>query len=171
MNIANFFVILQKNNAMIQRKQTLFLAVALISFVFLFIFPFANFKLGTEITCNISILTIQNLDGFTELNYMFILMQILTTLFMCLVGATIFTFKKRSLQVRLCAFAVLANIFLIGAMFIMTTMLTNKLQLPKDAMNYLLPAYLPLVTLLLVNFAQRAIRKDEAMVRSLNRLR
>jgi hypothetical protein len=156
---------------MIQRKQTIFLALALFSFVFLFIFPFANFRLGTEVTCYISILAIQNLDGFTKLNYMFIIMQISATLFMSLVGVAIFMYKKRPLQVRLCAFAVLTNILMIGAVFVTTTMFTNTLQLPKDAINYLLPAYIPLVTLLLVNFAQRAIRKDETMVRSLDRLR
>jgi hypothetical protein len=159
---------------MIQRKQTILLALALFSFVFLFISPYANFKLGTEVTCYISILAVQNLEGFTKLNYMFIIMQILVTLFMCLVGVAIFMYKKRPLQVRLCAFAVLTNILVVGAMFLTTTMFTNALQLPKDTkdiVNYLFPAYIPLVTLLLVNFAQRAIRKDEAMVRSLDRLR
>ena len=157
---------------MIQRKQTIFLVLALLSFVFLFVFPFASFNLGTEITCHISILAIQNLDGFTSLNYMFIIMQVLTTLFMSFVGVTIFMYKKRPLQVRLCAFALLTNVFVVGAMFITTTLITNALHLPKEtAMTYLFPTYIPLVTLLFVMFAQRAIRKDEAMVRSLNRLR
>jgi hypothetical protein len=157
---------------MIQRKQTIFLALALLSFVFLFVSPFASFKLGTELTCNVSILTIQNLDGFSKLNYMFVIMQVLATVFMSLVGITIFLYKKRPLQVRFCAFALLANVFVVGAMFLTTTLLINALHLPKETpITYLYPTYIPLLTLMLVMFAQRAIRKDDAIIRSLNRLR
>ena len=157
---------------MIQRKQTIFLSLSLLSFVFLLVAPFASFKLGTELTCYISIFAIQNLEGFTKLNYMFIIMQILVTLFMSLTGVAIFMYKKRSLQVRLCAFALLTNILVILAIFLTTTMFTNALQLPtENPINYLFPTYVPLVTLLFVFAAQRAIRKDAAIIRSLNRLR
>ncbi|MDR1951806.1 MAG: DUF4293 domain-containing protein [Bacteroidales bacterium] len=157
---------------MIQRKQTIFLLLALFSFVFLFAFPFASFKLGTEITCYISLLAIQNLDGFDKLNYMFIIMQVLATLFLSLTGVAIFMFKKRPLQVRLCAFAFLTNVFIIGAMFLTASMVVKELNFANDNLvTYLLPMYIPILTAPCVMFAQRAIRKDEAMVRSLNRLR
>jgi hypothetical protein len=140
--------------------------------VFLLISPFASFTLGTELTCYISIFAIQNLEGFTKLNYMFVIMQILVTLFMSLTGVAIFMYKKRSLQVRLCAFALLTNIFVIVALFLTTTLFTNVLQLPKEnPINYLFPTYIPIVTLLLIGAATRSIRKDEALARSLNRLR
>jgi hypothetical protein len=156
---------------MIQRKQTVFLALALFSFLSLFFFPFANFKIGTVAMGEIYIFGLKNFDGYTKFNYMFIITQVLTTIFVTLIGVAIFMYKKRVLQVRLCAFAFLVNVFVIGAIFLMATMFTNALQLPKDSINYLLPTYIPLVTLLFVMGAQRAIRKDEAMVRALNRLR
>ncbi|MCL2027651.1 MAG: DUF4293 domain-containing protein [Bacteroidales bacterium] len=157
---------------MIQRKQSIFLILSLLSFVLLFISPFASFKLGTEVTCNISILSIGNLEGFTKVNYMFIIMQALTTLFMSLVILTIFMYKKRALQTRLCAFILLTNVFLIGAMFITINLTLSALNLPKGTpITYLFPVYIPLITLLFVRLAQRAIRKDAALIRSLNRLR
>jgi uncharacterized membrane protein len=156
---------------MIQRKQTVFLLLAIISFVPLFVLPFAHFPLGTGVTCYISILGIQNLEGFTKYNYMFIIMQILATLFMSLAGIAIFMFKKRPLQVRLCATVFLVNVLLIGVMFLTATRVTGAMGLEEIPVNYLLPTYIPIVTLFLVTLAQRAIRKDEIMVRSLNRLR
>jgi len=175
LNFQNFFVFLQKNLVMIQRKQTILLLLAILSFVFLFIFPFASFKLGTIVTCQISILGIDNFELFTEFlpkfNYMFIVMQILATLFISLVGIAIFTYKKRPLQVRLCAFALLINALMIGAMFFTVNMVTKAISLDAGDVSYLWMTYLPMVTLFPIRFAIRAIRKDEAMVRSLDRLR
>ena len=156
---------------MIQRKQTIFLILALFSFVSLFVFPFADFPLGTQVTCYISILGIQNLDGFTKFNYMFVIMQILATLFISLCGIAVFMYKKRPLQVRLCAFAFLANVLMIGAMFLTVSMVTGALGLENIPASYQWPTYVPLITLMLILLAQRAIRKDHAMIQSLNRLR
>jgi hypothetical protein len=156
---------------MIQRKQTIFLILAFFSFIPLFIFPFASFQLGTTITCYISILGIQNLDGFTKFNGMFIIMQILATLFMSLIAVVIFLYKKRPLQIRLCAFAFLLNASLIAVMLFTVSKVTKAMFLDAIPANYLFPTYIPIVTVLLVMMAQRAIRKDEAMVKSQNRLR
>ncbi|MCL2682044.1 MAG: DUF4293 domain-containing protein [Bacteroidales bacterium] len=157
---------------MIQRKQTIFLILALLSFVLLFRFPFASFELGTVGTCYIGILGLTNLDGFTEYNYMFIIMQVLTTFFMSLTGIAIFMYKRRQFQVRLCAFALLVNALLIGTMFFTVSMVTKAISLETTpAISYLWMTYVPMVTLLPIRFAIRAIRKDEAMVKSLNRLR
>jgi hypothetical protein len=153
---------------MIQRKQTVFLALSLISFAVLFFFPFVSFKIDSANLGKIYIYGVQDfMESFAKYQYLFIILQVLVILFVGLVGVTIFMYKKRALQIRLCAFAFLVNVFTIGAIFLITTVL----KFPKDIITYLLPTYLPLVTLLFVMGAQRAIRKDDAMVRSLNRLR
>jgi len=157
---------------MIQRKQTIFLVLSLLAFVFLFIAPFASFNVGTVLTADIGIRGVQNLDDFTKFNYMFFIMQGLTTLFMSLVGISIFMYKKRPLQMWLCMGAFLTNVFLVGAMFFTTTLFSNFFGLSNEnLMNYLFPTYIPIVTLLLIGAATRSIRKDEALARSLNRLR
>lgn len=157
---------------MIQRKQTIFLVLSLLAFVFLFVSPFASFDVGTVLTANIGILGVQGLYDFTKFNYMFIIMRILTTLFMCLVIVTIFMYKNRPLQIQLCAFAFLANVFLVGAMLLTTTMFSNFFDLSREnPINYLFPTFIPIFTLLSMWWTVRSIRKDEALTRSLNRLR
>jgi len=126
------------------------------------------------LTYNFNILGVLNNFGndcFKRLNYMFAIMQILDTLFISLVGIAIFCYKKRPLQVRLCAFAFLANILMIGVMFLTGSMVVGEVSKAAIPISYLLSAYIPIVTVLLITMAQRAIRKDEAMVQSLNRLR
>ncbi|MDR2907642.1 MAG: DUF4293 domain-containing protein [Bacteroidales bacterium] len=156
---------------MIQRKQTIYLILSALSFVLLFIFPFANFPLGTELICNISILGIQDMP-LDSTNYLFFIMQVLATGVIALTGVSVFMYTKRPLQIRLCAFAFIVNILIIGAMFLTSSVISNELRLPEHTpVNYLFPTYIPMVTLILIMMAQRAIRKDEAMVQSLNRLR
>lgn len=162
---------------MIQRKQTLYLILAVLLFAILFFAPFADLHVGTNQAGNVSLLSLLFFDSFKELRpffsdfqYLFILMQILSTLFLSLIGVSIFMYKKRPLQIRLCAFAFITNILVIGSIFLAGNQIAKVEHLNLE-IEYLLTAYIPLVTLLLIMLAQRAIRKDEAMVRSLNRLR
>jgi hypothetical protein len=157
---------------MIQRKQTIYLILSFLAFITLFVFPFASFQIGTEVTCNISILKIQNMEYLTTFRVYFAVIQILATLFLSLIGVAIFLYKKRPLQIRLCAFAFITNILMIGALFLTSSKIADVMTLVENVpISYLWPAYGPIVTLLLIMMAQRAIRKDEAMVQSLNRLR
>ncbi|MCL2414757.1 MAG: DUF4293 domain-containing protein [Bacteroidales bacterium] len=154
---------------MIQRKQTIFLVLSLLAFIPLFLTPFASFDLGTVITCSVGVRGMQGGCEFPRL--MFIIMQILATLFITLTGVTIFMYKDRPLQIKLCAWAFLANVFLVGMMFLTTARISNYFGLPNDAMNYLFATFIPIFTLLAMWFTVRSIRKDEALARSLNRLR
>jgi hypothetical protein len=99
-------------------------------------------------------------------------MQVLATLFLSLTCVAIFTYKKRPLQIKLCAFAFITNILMIGAMFLTGSVVSGEMNLTESTpIDYLLPTYVPIFTMPLIVLAQRAIRKDEAMVQSLNRLR
>lgn len=162
---------------MIQRKQTVYLVFAIILLVLTFIFPFASLQIGTNNAGNVSILALQFFETFDVLTpffekyqYLFILMQILATLFISLCGVAIFMYKKRSLQIKLCAFAFITNVLLIGALFLTGTLI-EKVEGLNLKVEYLMTAYLPIITMALVMLAQRAIRKDDAMVKSLNRIR
>ncbi|MCL2417412.1 MAG: DUF4293 domain-containing protein [Bacteroidales bacterium] len=154
---------------MIQRKQTIFLVLSLLAFVMLLVSPFASFNLGTEITCNVSIRGIQGGCDFPGL--MFFIMQGLATLFITFTGITIFMYKNRPLQLKLCAFAFLANVFLVGMMFLTATRISNFFGLSENQMDYMFATYIPIITLLVMWLTVRSIRKDEALARSLDRLR
>lgn len=82
--------------------------------------------------------------------------------------ATIFLFKNRKLQIRMCVFnsLLMALYYAILCVFVMLT--KGNAQLTFN------PAYsvcLPLIALILNSLAVRAIRKDEAKVRATDRIR
>jgi len=86
-----------------------------------------------------------------------------------LIFITIFLFKNRILQMRICIFNML---LLIGSIFLILyyyKKAINKIQL--DFLQYKFPAIFPLIVFILIYLAFRAIRKDEILVQSANRLR
>jgi peptidoglycan/LPS O-acetylase OafA/YrhL len=81
---------------------------------------------------------------------------------------TLFLFKKRMLQIRITAIILLAHIGFIAALFYVADTLAKKFA--ADAV-YEAGAYIALIPLVFLVLANRAIRKDEKMVRSTDRLR
>ena len=78
----------------------------------------------------------------------------------------IFLYKKRILQIRLLAFTI---VLLIG----LTGLIIYFLYAGFDKVNvvFKIPTVIPLVAVILDYLAIRAIGKDEALVRSINRIR
>lgn len=86
---------------------------------------------------------------------------------LALVG--IFLFKNRSLQIRLSILAFITN--LIGVIFGAVFFMQNSSEVAADQLNDGLGVYLPIVAMVLVLLAYRFIRKDERLVKSMDRLR
>ena len=84
--------------------------------------------------------------------------------------STIFLFKNRPLQIRLCAFNMLTNIVLIMVIFFFYATRVKTMTQIEPEYNYT-GMVLPLVSLLFLIFSNQAIRKDEALVRGADRLR
>ncbi len=83
---------------------------------------------------------------------------------------SILSFKNRALQTRLNAITVLMiSLFVVGAFY--WSYEANSWFLPETYGDYGLGAYLPLVALLSTMLASRFIKKDEKLVRSMDRLR
>lgn len=87
---------------------------------------------------------------------------------------SIFLFKRRMLQIRLCA----VNIVLLLGLQVMLPLLGRALKTAYFGVNadsvmqqWHLPAVFPVVGAILTFLALRAIGRDEALVRSLDRLR
>ncbi len=78
----------------------------------------------------------------------------------------IFLFKKRILQIRILAFTIVLLLGLFGLFFYFTYASFDEV---KVAFN--VSVALPIVAVILDYLAIRAIGKDEALVRSLNRIR
>ena len=80
---------------------------------------------------------------------------------------TIFLFKNRMLQVRLCG---VEGVFLMGAL-VMLTYTFFKMGSQVESYGMKVAMVLPVLALFLVFLAGRAIFRDELLLRSLNRIR
>ncbi len=140
---------------MIQRQQTLWLLLATIAGVLSFMFPFA---VGEKIVVNTTMM--ERVD-FVAGEDFFIL--ILTIAAIGIAAVTIFLFKDRKLQIKLCLLGLLVSI----GILILYILGMNKLLASTPA----LWSILPVVIIISYFMAFRNIRKDEKLVKSLDKLR
>lgn len=158
---------------MVQRIQTLYLAVVAIACILMFFFPLANFYDEFQGNYKFFIYGIRSMDPEPKVMfspYFTIPLIVIVIASFIFSVSTILLFKNRPLQIRLCAFNVLSNIVLIMVIFFFYATKIKSLTMIEPDYNYAGMA-LPLVSLLLVVLAQKAIRKDDALVRSADRLR
>ncbi|MBL7722873.1 MAG: DUF4293 domain-containing protein [Chitinophagaceae bacterium] len=138
---------------MIQRQQTLWLLLTTMAAIFSFMFPFV---VGDEIQQNSSVRTVVD-AGST------FFLLILTGGSLILSTIIIFLFKNRKQQMWLCVLGVLIS----GLLIFLYIMQMNKLIKPVPALT----AVLPVIMLIGYFMAFRGIRKDEKLVKSLDKLR
>jgi glucan phosphoethanolaminetransferase (alkaline phosphatase superfamily) len=158
---------------MIQRIQTLYLSLAFVAIALVFAFPLAQFfaENGAYV---FSVTGLKNMvpgDPPAFDSVVFLPMIIVTAGIGVLILYTIFQFKNRSFQVKLTNVGVLAAIVLImGIFFLYIPMIEKKINIIPDYSNAF-GIYLPLVALVFMVMANRAIKRDEKLVRSADRLR
>jgi len=158
---------------MIQRIQTLYLAIAAIASVLLFFFPLADYYNELQGNYKFFLYGIRCMDPEPK-----VLFSVWFTLPLMLIAAasfifsasTIFLYKNRLMQIRLCAFNVLANIVLIMLIFFFYAARIKTMTGTEPEYDYS-GMVLPLITLCFLILATRSIRKDEALVKSTDRLR
>ncbi len=139
---------------MIQRRQTLWLLLATAAALLGFWFPFATGKIaeGPNMEKDVIIIAGENL-----------FLLLLSGASVILSTIIIFLFKTRKLQAQLCIAGILLSAGLI-AVYIMELGKTDSYVLA-------LSAVLPFIVLISYLMAWRCIRKDEKLVRSLDKLR
>ena len=158
---------------MLQRIQTVYLALAAIASLLVFFFPLAGFyNFGIQGNYKFFVCAIQSMDPepvihFTKwITLPLILLMLLSFIFS---AATLFLYKKRSVQIRLIAFNVLINIVFIILVFFFYVPKIKNLALIEP--SYGIAIVFPLAAMVFLIIANRSIRKDEALVRSTDRLR
>jgi hypothetical protein len=147
---------------MIQRIQSVYLLLVIIAYTLLFFFPIATYT-TIDTVFSFSILEISGANS----NSSFPLMGAVIVLGLAVL-VTIFLYKKRLLQIKITAIILLAHIAFVAALFYVADVLSKKFG--ADAV-YESGAYIALIPLVFLVLANRAIRKDEKMVRSTDRLR
>ncbi|MCX6248551.1 MAG: DUF4293 domain-containing protein [Bacteroidetes bacterium] len=156
---------------MIQRIQSLYLFVVAVACTLLFFFPMIIYVSATKGTYKLfasAMISYSDIKGPLFFWETFpLLLLVLISLVLALV--TIFLYKKRRIQNLLVSINLLINVVLIALVFLLYSRLfEHRLQIISE---YQFGMYIPLISLVFLVLASRAIRKDEAMVRSTDRLR
>lgn len=146
---------------MIQRIQSLYLFVATLLMSLTLFLPIATISYDGQT---------YNLTAFGSLQTIWI--GILLSLTVVVPLVTIFLFKHRTLQIRLCAVEMvllLGSLVLYGLYYWITVKSFENFTLEHLQFGWAAP--MPIVALILTYLASRAIFKDEMLVRSLDRIR
>jgi hypothetical protein len=154
---------------MIQRIQSLYLFLAATLIGAIFFFPLAELadKAGTTYTFFYRGLY-GPLQGANVLIENTTLLALLFMLIFMLILFNIFLFKYRSIQMKIC----IANILLLVISIALAYFeLVNSFAKYNSVVHYNVIATFPLVVLILLFLAYRAIKKDEKLVRSIDRIR
>ena len=150
---------------MIQRKQTLFLLLAVVLGVVTLCLPVAS--VYDQGLCTASIYNLLWLDAqgaaHYDVCYLFVLLLLASSLSLL----TVFLYKRRPLQAALC----LVDMLLFLVWYVALVVVSK--QLSPDALNFqlALPAALPAVSIILCFMARKGVVADERLVRSMDRLR
>lgn len=183
---------------MIQRIQSFYLVLVVVGMILMFKFPVAVYTSATsngDISAALQLTNTSSVLSEDMLDYHFIgddtvkmpakwILAVMAALTGVIALASIFLFKNRVLQMRIVAFAFLANVVLIFLIFFwaingaggsggyLKALQSTGLMGTDIATNMLTPGTItPIVTVILLFLAQRAIKKDEMKVRAADRLR
>ncbi|MCK5838688.1 MAG: DUF4293 domain-containing protein, partial [Bacteroidales bacterium] len=139
------------------------------SFV-IFFFPLARYLSDIEYI-KLYIYTVQNKVPDAEFIYnkfFNIPLIVIDVAVMALILTAIFNYKKRLLQVKMVNFGILLNIVLIVLMFFYTDRISTSVSVTT---SYETGSVFPLVCLVFLVLALRAIKRDEKLIRAADRLR
>ncbi len=144
---------------MIQRIQTVYLLIALLlSSVVIFFLKLWKNSEGVDILA----FDLLQRDSLTlKLIPVFFIVSAIISLI------TIFNFKKRQLQFVLGRLNILANLILLGLLAYHLQSLSGEIMISEKGIG----AVLPIVVIVLLVIANKAIKKDEDLVKSVDRLR
>jgi len=153
---------------MIQRIQTLFLLGVLILMTLLFFFPLAELIDSANNSYSFIYRGIPSLIEGEPMLFKAYPIAILLLVIVLNVLVTIFSYKKRMRQIRLTVF----NIFcMLGVVGLVYYNVNSQLEPMQAIANYSIVNAFPLVSIVLSYLAIRNIGKDEAMIRSMDRIR
>ncbi len=154
---------------MIQRIQTVYLMISLLAILFMYIFPYAelfsndgyiyifNFKgVGSE----------EKLDPEMQINTIPLILLMLAIIVITLFA--IFSFKNRIKQIRL---VILNLLLMIGLGFLSWYYLSNFSKIAEGTNNYKITMVLPAISIVFSYLAYKAIKRDENLIRSADRIR
>ena len=143
---------------MIQRVQSIYLLIAtFVSLGLIFVF-----KLWSINENKFFVFDLFNEDSFLlkGISLLFLLSAILTF-------TAIFLYKNRQLQFVVGRISILINLLLLGLLIYVSLNLPGEMKISEKGIGM----FLPILAILLIVLANKAIKKDEDLVKSADRLR
>jgi hypothetical protein len=156
---------------MIQRVQTLYMSIVVIACISLFFFPITKYIHDVQGTYVFFITGVKYMiEPPITVNFWLTFPLLLLVVFSIILAAgAIFLYKKRGLQLWFVNIAFLLHIVLIILIFLYY--INHYETLFNTKPSYQFGIFIPLISLVCIIMASRAIRKDEALVKSSDRLR
>ncbi len=152
---------------MIQRTQSIYLLLITILIGIMTFFTFAEITTVNSEIYSFNIKGIFNtLSGDLLRNTLSV--NLLIGITSLIAFATILLYKKRTLQIRLCIYNM---ILLVGLSGLLAYYIFDTASSVNGEITFKIALTFPLVALILTFLAFRNIRKDDAIVRSLDRIR
>lgn len=157
---------------MIQRVQSIYLALAaVVTLVFAFT-TFAYFEVNDSLYfLRATGLFYQDTSEviFLEPN-MSVSAVVLFSLLLCV--SAVFNYKNRATQLRLVSLGIVAQLALVGLIFFASSFISEGLfEGTAPVIEYEWVSFLPVLSIISLFMAMRGIKKDEALIKSLDRIR
>lgn len=154
---------------MIQRIQSLFLLAAAFFSGITIKAPLSEFILKKGDIVRLYSYGLYDLGDNTSLhlNTLILASLIIATTLISLI--VIFVYKRRVLQMRLCVYNILLTIAVIAVHLYFHFMLRKELDLSSSQFTFY--AIIPIINIILIFQAFRAIRRDDLLLKSYDRLR
>ena len=147
---------------MIQRIQTLYVFISLVLIALLMVFPFAEIVDGSAVY-RFDKSGISGAAGLLQNGWpIAALISIIALLHLII----IYSYKKRIRQIRLLVFSILLMLGLFGMFYFF-----SYFSFSGARISFKIVVAFPLVAIVLDYLAIRAIGKDEALIRSIDRIR
>lgn len=156
---------------MLQRIQTVYLLLAGIALLCMLGFPLAAFYVTDSNYYVLSALGMEAADGSTvplSANWAFFGMVLLSA---GLIIWVIFLYKDRQKQLKLIRLAYLLLAAMLVGIYFLIGLNVKAANIEQYELHYGPSYFLPIVAIILVFLASRGIKKDEELVKSLDRLR
>jgi len=154
---------------MIQRIQSLYLLAATSLLLVLFRNPVSRISISDNLIMEMNAFKIEALTGSTMDSVFVWPFTVLLAIVMIIGLGSIFAYKKRSLQMRLCMYNMFLMLGLIGLIWYYTKFTLNELE--GRQVLYLWPVVIPFISAIFTYLALKKIQIDDALIKSYDRIR
>ena len=150
---------------MLQRIQTIFLLIAAGLITAMFFLPLASFIIDNHVyVFKYRAIFSENATPWIQTSALAILIAVILLLLLI----TIILYKHRRLQMRFCIYNIFLNLGFYGLFYFYYYQVVS---IHKLIYSFEIASVFPVITIILLWLAFRAIRKDDILVRSVDRIR